>query len=76
MNLPNGATHTVNYKTEDFVAAVKTVTRGKGADVVIDLVGQSHFNKNLDVLAMDGRMTMLSLVSGEMVFPGALFWRS
>ena len=44
---------------------MKQVTGGKGVDVVIDFVGQSHFNKNLDSLAVDGRMTMLALLSGE-----------
>ena len=63
--LPNGATHAANYKTEDFAAVVKQVTRGKGVDVIIDSVGQSHFNKNLDSLAVDGRMTMLALMGGE-----------
>ncbi len=60
----NGPTHTANYKTEDFVSSVKAATRGKGANVVIDFVGQSHFNKNIDALAVDGRMTMLALLSG------------
>jgi len=67
LSLPNGPTHTANYKTEDFVAAVKAVTGGKGANVVIDFVGQSHFNKNIDALAVDGRMTMLALLSGPVV---------
>lgn len=64
LNLPNGPTHAANYKTQDFVAAVKDVTGGKGANVIIDFVGQSHFNKNIDALAVDGRMTMLALLSG------------
>jgi NADPH:quinone reductase-like Zn-dependent oxidoreductase len=65
LGLPNGATHAVNYKTEDFSAVIKQITDGKGADVIIDVVGQSHFNKNLDSLAVDGRMIILSLLSGE-----------
>lgn len=65
LNLPNGATHAVNYKTEDFAEAVKLITNGHGADVVIDFVGQSHFTKNLDVMAVDGRMTMLAMLSGK-----------
>ena len=64
LNLPNGATHAANYKTQDFSSVVKEVTDGHGADVVIDFVAQSHFNKNLDAMAMDGRMTMLALLSG------------
>ncbi len=63
--MPNSSTHVVNYKTEDFAAIVKEITGGKGVNVVIDFVGQSHFNKNLEALAVDGRMTMLSLLSGS-----------
>ncbi len=39
-------------------------TGGKGVDLIVDTVGQAHFNRNLDALAMDGCMTMLSLISG------------
>lgn len=59
----------MNYKTQDFAAEVKNVTGGKGADVVIDFVGQSHWDKNIDVLAVDGTMIMLALMSG-MTAPG------
>ena len=67
LNMPDGglgATHAVNYKTQDFAAEVKTATGGKGVDVVIDFVGRSHWHKNIDALAVDGRMTMLGLLSG------------
>ncbi|TEB22763.1 quinone oxidoreductase putative [Coprinellus micaceus] len=67
LNLPNGATHAANYKTQDFSEVVKQITNGHGVDVVIDFVGRTHFNKNLDTLATDGRMTMLALLSGNIV---------
>ncbi|KAG1885239.1 quinone oxidoreductase putative [Suillus subluteus] len=66
-SIPNGATHTVNYKTEDFAAEVKKTTNGKGVDVVIDFVGQSHWAKNVESLAIDGRMTLLATLSGSEV---------
>ena len=62
--MQNGATHVVNYKTQDFSAEVKKITEGKGVDVIIDFVAQSHWNKNIDSLALDGRMTMLGALSG------------
>lgn len=62
--MPNSATHVANYKVDDFAAVVKEITGGKGVNVVIDFVGQSHFNKNLEALAFDGRMVMLGLLSG------------
>jgi len=67
LGLPNGPTHAANYKTEDFAEVVKQVTDNKGVDVVIDFVGQSHFNKNIDSLAVDGRMTIVSALSGNIV---------
>lgn len=66
-NLPNGATHSVNYKTQNFEEETKKVTNGKGVDVIIDFVGQSHWEKNINSLALDGRMTMLGLLSGAEV---------
>ncbi|KAJ7062331.1 quinone oxidoreductase [Mycena amicta] len=63
-SLPNGATHTANYKTQDFSQVVlNEATNGKGVDVLVDFVGQSHFEKNINSLAVDGRMTMLAFLS-------------
>ncbi|TFK73189.1 quinone oxidoreductase putative [Pluteus cervinus] len=67
LNSPNGATHTANYKTEDFSAVVKEVTGGKGVDIVVDFVGQSHWDKNIDALGLDGRMVLLAMLSGSTV---------
>ncbi|GLB38186.1 putative quinone oxidoreductase [Lyophyllum shimeji] len=65
LSLPNGATHVANYKTQDFAAVVRKVTNNKGADVVIDFVGKSHWKGNMEALAVDGHMTMLALLSGS-----------
>ncbi|KAF7965540.1 hypothetical protein HWV62_43042 [Athelia sp. TMB] len=67
LQMPNGATHVANYKTQDFSEEVLKNTNKKGADVVIDFVGQSHWNKNLASMALEGRMTMLGLLSGSEV---------
>ncbi|KAH9059973.1 quinone oxidoreductase [Lactarius vividus] len=67
LSLPAGATHAVNYKTENFVDVTKGATGGKGVDLIVDMVGQAHFARNLDALAMDGRMIMLSVISGSEV---------
>jgi len=64
LSLPAGATHVANYKTENFADVVKHATGGHGADVVIDMVGQSHWANNIESLAVDGRMTLLALMSG------------
>ncbi|KAL0061831.1 hypothetical protein AAF712_011349 [Marasmius tenuissimus] len=67
LSIPNGATHVVNYKTQDFAREVTTITEGKGVNVVVDFVGQSHWKKNIESLALDGRMVMLGTLSGTMV---------
>ncbi|KIP02529.1 hypothetical protein PHLGIDRAFT_111989 [Phlebiopsis gigantea 11061_1 CR5-6] len=67
LNLPSGATHAVNYKTQDFHQETQKITDGKGVDVVIDFVGRTHWQKNIASLARDGRMTMLALMSGNVV---------
>jgi NADPH:quinone reductase-like Zn-dependent oxidoreductase len=65
LSLPAGATHAANYKKENFVDVVKGATGGKGVDIVVDMVGQAHFTRNVDALAMDGRMIILSTISGS-----------
>ena len=69
LSLPSGATHVANYKTQDFLEVVKKVTDNKGVDVIIDFVGQSHWGRNIESLAIDGRMTLLALLSGNSCFP-------
>jgi NADPH:quinone reductase-like Zn-dependent oxidoreductase len=68
LSLPAGATHAANYKKENFVDVTNAATGGKGIDLIIDMVGQSHFSRNLDALGVDGRMTMLALMSGLSTF--------
>lgn len=59
-----GADHAINYKTDDFVAAVKEYTNGKGVDVVLDFVGGPYWEKNLECLALDGRLVLLGMLGG------------
>jgi putative PIG3 family NAD(P)H quinone oxidoreductase len=55
-----GASKAINYREEDFVAGVKQVTDGHGADVILDMAGGAYATKNLAALAMDGRVMHLS----------------
>jgi NADPH2:quinone reductase len=59
-----GATRAVNYRTEDFVAAVREITRNRGVDVVLDIVGGPYLPKNLDCLAKEGRLVQIGLQGG------------
>lgn len=59
-----GATHAVNYKTEDFVERVKTATDGRGVDVVLDMVGGDYVPRNLSCLAPHGRHVTIAMLNG------------
>jgi NADPH2:quinone reductase len=59
-----GADITVNYRDEDFVAAVREQTGGRGADVVLDNMGAKYLARNVDVLALDGRLVIIGMQGG------------
>jgi NADPH:quinone reductase len=59
-----GADHAVNHRTTDFVEAVKAATGGKGADVILDMVGGSYAPRNHRAAAMDGRIAQIATLDG------------
>jgi len=59
-----GAEVGVNYKERDFVAKAKEATDGVGPAVIIDFIGGAYFQRNLETLALDGRMVMLATIGG------------
>ena len=59
-----GAGLAVNYRTDDFVAAVKQVTDGRGVDLILDMVGGSYLRRNLESLAVEGRLVLIGLMEG------------
>ncbi len=59
-----GAAHTINYRTDDFVARVKEFTPGRGVPVVMDGVGRDTFERSLDCLAPLGMMISFGNASG------------
>ncbi|MBC7416373.1 MAG: quinone oxidoreductase [Herminiimonas sp.] len=76
-----GCTHTINYKTENFVERVKELTGGKGVPVVYDSIGKDTFIGSLDCLAPLGMMVSFGSASGpvppfslkELASRGSLF---
>ncbi len=60
----HGASHVINYATEDFLARVKAITGGKGVKVVYDSVGKDTWDKSLDCLAPFGLMASFGNASG------------
>jgi NADPH2:quinone reductase len=59
-----GADRAVNYRTEDFVEAVKTATNGAGANVILDMVGGDYIDRNYEAAAVDGRIVQIAFLSG------------
>jgi len=59
-----GAEHAFNYKETDFLDAVRAATNGRGVDVVLDIVGGEYFARNVDALAMDGRLVEIATLRG------------
>jgi putative PIG3 family NAD(P)H quinone oxidoreductase len=60
-----GADHAINYKTQDFVAEVKTATSDAGANVILDMVGGDYIDRNYDAAAVDGRVVQIAFLSGQ-----------
>jgi NADPH:quinone reductase len=58
-----GADVAVNYKAQDFVAATKAATDGKGADVVLDMVGGDYIERNYEAAAVEGRIVQIAFQS-------------
>jgi NADPH:quinone reductase len=59
-----GADVAINYKSEDFVAATKAATEGKGADVILDMVGGDYIERNYEAAAVEGRVVQIALQAG------------
>ncbi len=59
-----GAHHAINYKTHDFVAEVRRITEGRGADVILDMVAGSYVAREVECLAEDGRLVIIAVQGG------------
>ena len=59
-----GADHAINYKTEDFVEAVKKATDGTGANVILDMVGGDYIDRNYEAAAVEGRIVQIAFLAG------------
>lgn len=59
-----GADRAVNYRTEDFVAATAEATGGRGADVILDMVGGPYLARNLEAAAVEGRIVQIATLGG------------
>ena len=59
-----GAEQAINYREEDFVAAARAATGGRGVDVILDMVGGSYMPRNFDLAAPDGRIVNIAFLQG------------
>jgi NADPH:quinone reductase len=62
-----GATRAINYRTEDFLEVVRAATAGAGADLVLDMVGGDYVSRNLEALAVEGRLVQIAFLRGGRV---------
>jgi putative PIG3 family NAD(P)H quinone oxidoreductase len=59
-----GAEIAINYRDDDFVEALRAATDGHGADVVLDNMGAKYLARNLDALALNGRIVIIGMQGG------------
>lgn len=59
-----GADIAINYRDDDFVEHIRRATEGRGADVILDIMGAAYLDRNLDVLAADGRLVIIGMQGG------------
>lgn len=62
-----GANLAINYRSEDFVQKVNEFTQGQGVDVILDMVGASYFDRNLELLKVRGRIVFIATLGGGQV---------
>ncbi len=60
-----GAERAINYREEDFVEVLREATGGKGADVILDMVGGDYLPKNIKLLNRDGRLVNIAFMKGS-----------
>ena len=62
-----GAERVIDYREQDFVQTVKEVTRNRGVDVILDMVGGDYMQRNLSALAVEGRLVFIAFLRGAKV---------
>lgn len=60
-----GADVAINYRTVDFVEAVKADTSGEGVNLILDMVGGPYIQRNLKALAVEGRLVQIAFLQGS-----------
>jgi len=59
-----GADYVIDYKAQSFAAEIKSLTKGRGVDVILDHIGGAYFTDNMKSLAVSGRLVVIGLMGG------------
>ncbi len=59
-----GADVLINYRDQDFVEEIRSATDGRGADVILDVIGAKYLGRNIDALATNGRLVIIGMQGG------------
>ena len=59
-----GADVAINYRNEDWAVVLRKKTENRGVDVILDMVGGDYIQKNIDSLAIDGRLSIIAFLTG------------
>jgi len=62
-----GADLAIDYKTEDFVALTKQATQGRGADLILDMVGGDYVGRNYEAAAVEGRIVQIAFLASSRI---------
>jgi len=62
-----GADHVVNYREADFQAEVASITKKRGVNLILDMVGGDYIERNLRSLALEGRLVIIAFLQGSKV---------
>jgi NADPH:quinone reductase len=62
-----GADLAIDYKTQDFVAQTKEATKGRGAEVILDMVGGDYVGRNYEAAAVEGRIVQIAFLASSRV---------
>ncbi|MBV8329267.1 MAG: zinc-binding dehydrogenase, partial [Verrucomicrobia bacterium] len=59
--------HVINYRTHDFVTEVKRMSGSRGIDIILDMVGGAYIEKNISLLAFEGRLVQIAFLQGSTI---------
>jgi NADPH:quinone reductase-like Zn-dependent oxidoreductase len=62
-----GADKVVQYSTEDFYDVFKSEREGRAVDLILDMIGGDYFEKNIDLLSVEGRLISIAFLKGSSV---------